>query len=296
MNKRKAGLAALLTLTLLASGCTTAQNQTTEPNFKYIYTTETGNNIERTAEIARDRLSKAGIQAQINTYVEQNETRPEGFIIYTEKTSQRLRELMKLRKFRAALNITASNSLKLKENHSIQVKNDSITLDGEDLHTRNTTQVEETEIRLAKIREGTAHLIVEAYDAEDVRSVNDNEMKITARAGSYSYRFPVILSNQAANRVLNLAQNLQKGERYLKHGNGEQAKMYLYQGNTTVNSLTISNGFQREPVKKVSISGTADTRKKALEKAQNLMATIASGRFPEKPVLQKIGKVNATRR
>ncbi len=127
----------------------------------------------------------------------------------------------------------------------------------------------------------TAQMEVVAYSGQDIKSVVDSDSRITGN-GPYSFSFPVVISNSAANNVLHVSQNYESSglgtqDSDLTLENGQFARLGLYVDGESQTALRMSSVFAQQVVTQPSIQGGAPTHSEAESQMEELQVILESG-------------------
>ncbi|MFB6158150.1 MAG: hypothetical protein ABEJ95_00640 [Candidatus Nanohalobium sp.] len=134
---------------------------------------------------------------------------------------------------------------------------------------------------------GSANLEVVVYTGRDIKSVVESDSQIRPQGSRYEFTFPVIISQDAAENQLQIAENYGSrpysgigSQRYLVMENGEWARSGLYVDGNRESGLLMAEVFSRKEVTKSTISGPGETHEKAVEARDRMMSILKSGRLP----------------
>lgn len=303
----------VLALVIVSSGCTSdidGEKPTKETFqedkelnegkvFRHIYTLPNIRSPKKAndaASVVKVRLEHANISSNVETA---NKNGNWQIIIKTKENSQsRLKELIKSKEFKAVFNYTTSGeSLEIKKNHNVKVKDDFVLVSNEKISIGNQKQIEDTKIKLERIDERKAHLLVKIFDSNDIRQINNGKTEIKKDSNIYKYSIQILLDYNTAQRIKNVAQNfktVQKGEnKWLAHQNEKEARLYFINDEKVKNSLKITAGFKKKPIRSLSIKDEAETKEKAQKQVSNLKARIKSGEIPTKIEFLKVEQVES---
>lgn len=171
-------------------------------------------------------------------------------------------------------------------NHSY-LPGESFRLDGAKFYYKNSS-------------ESVSNLEVVAYSGQDVKQVLVSDAIVRPSGDGYSFRFPVIISTEAARNVQRVAANYRtitlRGQPYLGLENGEPAKLRLYVDDSLQSSLNVAASFKREGniVTQPSISGGGATAAKARQDMKELQSILKSGRLPAPVKIDSISKISSS--
>jgi hypothetical protein len=177
---------------------------------------------------------------------------------------------------------------------SVSVENNSVDIGNRSLESNQSFEVDSREIEVAEIRNETAHLLIEAYDGEDVM----NAGKISVGGGRLkTYRFQITLTNEAAQNIYEVAQNYRigkdaTGRDRLVQTTGEPATINLYLGGEKVNSLSIGPTYRETPISRQKIVGGGINESAAREEAENIRSTLTAEKLSSRPELISITRMS----
>jgi preprotein translocase subunit SecD len=149
--------------------------------------------------------------------------------------------------------------------------------------------------------DNTANLEVVAYSGTDIEEVLTSQSTMQG-SGPYQFRFPVVITSEAAQNVQRVSQNYQdvllesggSGSYYLGHENGEPAKLRLYVDGNRENALNMASVFKDQVVTQPSITGGADTQSQAREDMNRLQAILQSGSLPAPVQIESITTLSSS--
>lgn len=144
----------------------------------------------------------------------------------------------------------------------------------------------------SEFNESNSEAEVEAvmYTGEEIQDVLESESQITGQGSSFEFRFPVIISQEAAQNRLHISQNYDDrpirgpgSERYLVQENGEFARSGLYVDGNRESGLLMASVFSQSAETRSTISGPGETREEAVEARDEMISILKSGSL-EAPV------------
>jgi preprotein translocase subunit SecD len=134
----------------------------------------------------------------------------------------------------------------------------------------------------------TAEMEVIVYTGEAIKQVVEGDSQITGSAGSgYEFRFPVIISQNAAQNRLEIAQNYGSrpyqgigSQSYLTLENGDWARSLLYVDGNMESRLLMASVFSQSAETRSTISGPGETHQDAVEARDEMVSILKSGSLP----------------
>lgn len=148
--------------------------------------------------------------------------------------------------------------------------------------------------------EDAANLEVVAYGGQDVQDVLRSDALVQQSGQGYSFRFPVVISEDAARNVRHVAQNYgttvdpQSGEPYLGLDDGDFAMLRLYVDDERTSELRMAASFSREVVTQPSINGGGATAEEARADMRELQSILESGRLPAPVKIESISSISSS--
>lgn len=185
-----------------------------------------------------------------------------------------------------------------RENRTVNVvgtENDiSITADPEDRFSISENGISgyNTSFVYTEFNESNSEAEIEAvmYTGEEIQDVLESESQITGQGSSFEFRFPVIISQEAAQNRLHISQNYDDrpiqgpgSQRYLVQENGEFARAGLYVDGNRESGLLMASIFGQSAETRSTISGPGETREDAVESRDEMISILKSGSL-EAPV------------
>lgn len=191
-------------------------------------------------------------------------------------------------KFEARLPITVEDSLNfgLEDTYEFRYQDEKVTVDGNTYSPGAQFQLEDTMFYYVNNTDSAANLHVVAYNGEQVEQVLTSDSRVTQSGGGYSFRFPVIITNEAAQNVQTVSSNYpttqSRGQPYLGEltGSGQPAKLMLYVDEQQQSALNMGAVFKNQVITQPSINGGGETAAQARQDMKELQAILQSGRLP----------------
>lgn len=167
-----------------------------------------------------------------------------------------------------------NGDIRIEENDETYSPGEEFELDGAQFYYINQT-------------DDVANLEVITYTGEDIEDVltGDANAGVGSSGPPYSWQFPIVINNDAAENVNRIAQNygtsIGGGQgSWLIHDDGEFARMGLYVDGEQQSSLRMSSVFQQQVLTQSQISGSGETRDDARQSMDEMAAILQSGSLP----------------
>jgi preprotein translocase subunit SecD len=132
-----------------------------------------------------------------------------------------------------------------------------------------------------------AEIEVVMYTGEEIQEVLESDSQITGQGSSFEFRFPVIISQAAAENRLHISQNYEErsirgpgGQQYLAFDNGEFARSGLYVDGNRESGLLMASVFSQSAETRSTISGPGETRDDAVQARDEMVSILKSGSLP----------------
>ncbi len=252
--------------------------------------------------ILEQRVSAFGLtQTSVRNVELDGETKIQMEIASTNQSN--LRELISQEgRFESRLPLTVANSQEftLDQPYTFKYENGSVSVLNNTYMEGDSFSIDGTRFFYVNNTEEGANLHVVAYDGEDVQQVITSDSRVTpSRGGGYSFRFPVVLSSEAADNVQRVAENYPtttlSGQPYLGQINGQgPAKLMLYVDGERQSGLNVGAEFKRQVITQPSINGGADTAAQARSDMKELQAILQSGRLPAPVQIDSISTISSS--
>ena len=130
----------------------------------------------------------------------------------------------------------------------------------------------------------TAEIESVMYTGEEIKDVVEAESQITGQGSSFQFRFPVIISQKAAENRLHISENygsrLRGGQQYLTLENGEFARSGLYVDGNRESGLLMASVFAQTAETRSTISGPGETHEAAVKARDEMISILKSGSLP----------------
>lgn len=136
-----------------------------------------------------------------------------------------------------------------------------------------------------------------AFSGQDVLGVDINPQRsgVTRRGGSWEFRFQVSISDEAAQRVTDVAQAFNAGGTHLTDPvTSRNAQLTLILDDDTISELSIASTFQQNPVRQPLITGGEDSREAAVTEMNQLISVLESGALPAPIAIVQSTEVSPT--
>lgn len=142
--------------------------------------------------------------------------------------------------------------------------------------------------------ESTAEMEVVAYSGQDIEEVLTSQSTIQGGSSSYQFRFPVIITTEAAQNVKRVSENYRGLGEYLQHPEGGTARLRLYVDGERQNALNMGSEFQDSVVTQPSISGGGESQPDARQDMRELQAILQSGSLPAPVQIESVTNLSST--
>lgn len=214
-----------------------------------------------------------------------------------------LRELVSQEgKFEARLPLTVSDSLNfsLEETYQFKYQDEKVTVDENTYSPGDSFTLENTRFYYMNNTDTGANLHVVAYNGEQVEQVLTSDSRVSQSGQGYSFRFPVVITTEAAENVQTVASNYPtttaRQKPYLGEisGSGQPAKLMLYVDDEQQSSLNVGAVFKRQVITQPSINGGGDTADQARQDMKELQAILQSGRLPAPIQIDNISTISSS--
>jgi preprotein translocase subunit SecD len=142
-----------------------------------------------------------------------------------------------------------------------------------------------------------AYIDIVAYASKDIDDVLTTDSRVTEGGGgrAASASFPILISQESAQRMKYIAQNYERGSDPLRDINGEPAELSFYVDGSLKTSLTVAGSFQTgEPVRQPSISTSGETASEARQEMERLQAILQSGQLPAPVKVESISTLTSS--
>ena len=199
---------------------------------------------------------------------------------------------------RMPLPVTDTRNFTLSENtYVFQNDGSGVTVNGNTYQEGDRFELDGTTFVYQNNSEGTANLEAIMYTGQDVEQVVRSDERVEGGQGGYQFRFPVIITSEAAENVRTVARNydtvLIQNQPYLGL-DGQPAQLRLYVDDDLQSSLNIAASFKRNLVTQPSISGGAPTAAEARTEMQELQSILESGRLPYPVQIESISTITSS--
>ena len=140
----------------------------------------------------------------------------------------------------------------------------------------------------------TADIEVVAYSGQQIKEVLTSQSTIQGSSGSYQFRFPVVITSNAAQNVQSIAQNYRGLGQYLQHPEGGNARLRMYVDGELQSALNMGSEFQDSVVTQPSISGGGESQSGARQEMQELQAILQSGSLPAPVQVESVTNLSSS--
>ncbi len=203
---------------------------------------------------------------------------------------------------RLPLQISDTKNFTLEDTYTFERTGSGVTVSGESYESGDEFELGGTRFSYINNSDTSANLEVVAYDGEDVQQVLTSESVVQGGTQGYSFRFPVVISTEAARNVQQVASNYgtavdpNSGNPYLAMDNGDFAMLGLYVDDEKASELRMAASFKREGniITQPSINGGAETAEQARAEMKELQSILQSGRLPAPVEVESFSSVSSS--
>ncbi len=258
-------------------------------------------NVDRVKNILETRVSAFGLtETDIRTVRLGDEYRIQIEVANTNQT--RLERLISQEgsfEARMPLPVSGTKNFTLENTYTFTRTGSGVSVNGQTYQAGDQFELDGTTFYYLNNTENTANLEVVAYSGEDVQEVLRTDSLVQQTGSGYSFRFPVIISTEAAENVRRVASNyqtilLQNNQPYLGLDNGQPAQLRLYVDESQASSLNVAASFKRDVVTQPSINGGGNTAADARSEMKRLQSILESGRLPYPVEIQSISTISSS--
>ena len=197
--------------------------------------------------------------------------------------------------------VSGSKNFTLDSSYSFERDGRNVTVfrDNENLSVRQPGerfQLDNTSVVYTAYNETTetADLEVVAYSGQQIEEVLTSQSTIEGSSGNYQFRFPVVITSDAAENVQSIAQNYRGLGQYLQHPEGGNARLRMYVDGELQSALNMGSEFQDSVVTQPSISGGGDSQSGARQEMQELQAILQSGSLPAPVEVESVTNLSSS--
>ncbi len=245
------------------------------------------------ANILRVRVSEMGLSgSSINTINIDNDYKIR--VIVAEQNQTRVRDLISQQgAFEARMPFLVGDERNVSsgDNYRFERLNSSVrvgryTESGVDYYNKTLSvgdrlNIDGTDVIYTNSTAQYAYFDAVVYASQDVEDVLTTQSVVRGTAGSYQARFPIVISQESAQRMKDVAQNYPPSAESLSMINGEPAELSFYVDGNLRTSLSVASSFRTgNPVRQPSITTTGDSAESARAEMRQLQAILQSGRLP----------------
>lgn len=260
-------------------------------------------NVNTVANILEARVSAFGLtQTDIRTVRLGDEFRIQVSVADTNQT--RLRELISQEgsfESRIELKVRDEREFELFETHTLRFTGSQLEVDGDRTYSPGDDfELGGTTFYYQNNSDGAANLEVLMYDGEDVQEVlrSGRNVGVTEEDNRFSFQFPVVISQEAAENVRRVAGNYEtrlgaNDQNYLAQ-EGEFSMLNLYVDGQRQSSLRMAAVFRSQLIQQPSITGSGETAAEAREEMERLQSILESGSLPFPVEIVSISTITAS--
>lgn len=198
--------------------------------------------------------------------------------------------------FEAKITITPKviggvGSLRLDKAYAFSVRNDSITIDSKVVREKETFGLAGIPFVLDTVLPDRMNMTATVFNSEDVKTVffDPQRSRIELEQGGYRWSFVIQLSQEGAQKFAWVTSNLEAVP-----GGYLSAPIVLYLDNNLVDSLSIASTLKGKAETEIQISGSSDTREKAIKERAQLQSILRSGALPTSVEIVQLDTVSPT--
>lgn len=199
---------------------------------------------------------------------------------------------------RMPIRVSGERTYSVEEEHVLEWNQTAVTVDGENTYFKGDSfQIDNTTVYYVNNTDSYAELEINAYTGEDIQRVLTDQSLVQGGGTSYNFRFPVVLSDDAATRVQQISQNYDSvtinGQGYLGFDDGSAARLQLYVDGNQRSSLQVGAVFKTQVVTQPSINGGAQTASEARQEMRELQAILQSGKLPAPVEIESFSTISS---
>lgn len=197
---------------------------------------------------------------------------------------------------RLQLDVSEERQFSLENSYTLEKTSDGVRVNGTKYMPGDRFKLDQVEFVYLNDSEDAANMEVVMYTGEDVKSVQESEGGVTQGT---TRRFPIIISNEAANRITEITQNYDtrrssNGQSYLALQEGGFAMLRLYVDDNREAGLRVSSSFQSGAGTTQSIQVGGETPDEAREEAERIASILQSGALPYPVQIESISTITSS--
>lgn len=197
---------------------------------------------------------------------------------------------------RLGLHVTGEKQFSLENSYTLEKTSDGLRVNGTEYSPGDRFKLDQVEFVYLNDSQDTANMEVVMYTGEDVQSVQEREEGITQGT---TRRFPIIISNEAADRITKITQNYDtrrsaNGQSYLALDDSGFAQLRLYVDDSQEASLRVSSSFQTGAGTTQSIQVGGETQEEARAEAERIASILKSGALPYPVTIESISTITSS--
>lgn len=185
----------------------------------------------------------------------------------------------------------------LHETYTFEKVEGGVRVDGETYSEGDIWELDGTEFNFRNDTEDTAHIEVVAYTGQDVQSVLESDSLVRQQGDGYTFRFPVVISREAAENVQRVSQNYEvipSAQGSHLGIDGDYAMLALYVDGQQMSELRVAGSFRRDIITQPSITGSGATAEEARANMNELISILQSGQLPASLNIESISTVSSS--
>lgn len=199
---------------------------------------------------------------------------------------------------RMPLHVDGSREFELEKTYNFEKTDSGIRVNGTRYEPGDSFELGGTRFLYHNDSGSTARLEVVAYSGEDVEQV----VRTDAVVEGSGFRFPVIISREAAINVRNVARNYDTvtvqtangPTPYLGMEDGSTAQLRMYVDGNRESALNVAASFKNNVITQPTISGGGEDPASARNEMQRLQSILESGRLPYPVQIETISTITSS--
>ncbi|MCJ7478674.1 MAG: hypothetical protein MUP63_00660 [Candidatus Nanohaloarchaeota archaeon QJJ-7] len=187
------------------------------------------------------------------------------------------------------------------QQYATELDGDTLIVDGETVELGGTFNVsrgpENIQFTYTNRTDEGAFISPLAFSGQDMLGVDISSQAsgFQQTEDGWQFQFQVSITETAAERVQDIAQNMDRGSRYLLDPATQQnTKLVLYLDQERISGLNIRNTFQDSLVQQPVITGGESTRGEAVTEMNKLKSVLQSGALPMPIKIKQTTRVSPT--
>ncbi|MFH1473778.1 MAG: hypothetical protein ABIE55_02690 [Candidatus Aenigmatarchaeota archaeon] len=191
-------------------------------------------------------------------------------------------------------------SLTLNEEHSLELINNEIIVEGITLKENESSELEDIDFQVINLTNNSAVLLFTVFTGNDIQSVCIQEQtgicvsRIIQQSGGWEFNFQVFITQEGAEKfasVTNTMKIISDPNSVTKYLEG---RISLYLDDNVITDLSISADLKGKALTSPAITGFRENRKEAFEEQLMLKSILQSGSLPVSLETIKIDEISPT--